>query len=299
LGGTLGKGMSKNGGFAVVRDQPQGKVLAKRAGATFFAMLAIVVVVGWAVASAGAATATWMGGPGCGGRVEWRQHPRTFPFFCDGAAEVEGARWKNWGNATATAHATMNEADLRHGSSVGTAPRVHTAITITATNIQTCSGRRAYTSAKIRFHPSHKAPFTSPYAIYLPHCSPVSPPTGSAPSGSPSPLLWSALEGTVKCGPTAPPVSEVLCQSRVIPPPPTPRDGDPGFVFLHATGAPMVTWVSQLLWPTYGPFTPLAAGATWSDPALQITCDIGESEVHCSNGSGNGFTISQTGYTPF
>jgi hypothetical protein len=84
-----------------------------------------------------------------------------------------------------------------------------------------------------------------------------------------------------------------------IPPPPAPGDGDSGFVFLHATGAPMVTRISQLLWPEYGPFTPLAAGATWSDKALRITCNIGANEIRCGNGSGNGFTISQTSYAPF
>lgn len=274
-------------------DQAQGRVRAKQSGATCFALLVALLVAAWA-APAGAAAATWMGGPGCGGRVEWRQHPATFPFFCDGAAVVEHAHWRNWGKATATATATMNEADLRHGSSVATAPRVHTAIAITVTHIETCSGRRAYTSGQVRFYRPHKAPLTSPYGIYLPHCS-----AGAPPGGSPSPRLWSALEGKVKCGPTAPPLAELLCGSGVIPPPPTPEEGDPGYVFLQATGAPTVAEVSQLLWPEYGPFTPLAAGSTWSDPTLQITCNIGESQVRCSNGSGNGFTIGQTSYTPF
>ena len=115
---------------------------------------------------------------------------------------------------------------------------------------------------------------------------------------SSSPRLWSALEGKVECGPTAPPLAELLCQSRVIPPPPTSGEGDSGFVFLQATGAPMVARVSQLLWPEYGPFTPLAAGASWSDKALKITCNVGANEIRCSNGSGNGFAISQTSYAP-
>jgi hypothetical protein len=237
---------------------------------------------------------TWMGGPGCGGRIEWRQHPATFPYFCDGAAVIEHVRWRNWGKATATAHATMNEADLRHGASVGTAPRIHSAITLTATHPETCSGRRAYTSIRIRFDTPHKGPRTLQYPTYLPHCS-----AGSPPSDSSSPRLWSALEGKVECGPTAPPLAELLCQSRAIPPPPTPGEGDSGFVFLQATGAATVAQVSQLLWPEYGPFTPLATGATWSNKALQITCNVGANEIRCSNGSGNGFTISQTSYAPF
>jgi hypothetical protein len=111
--------------------------------------------------------------------------------------------------------------------------------------------------------------------------------------------LWSALAGKVECGPTAPPLSELLCQSRAIPPPSTTGEGDAGFVFLQATGAPTTARLSQLLWPEYGPFTPLAAGATWSDKALRVKCNVGPNEVRCSNGSGNGFTISQTSYAPF
>jgi hypothetical protein len=243
-------------------------------------------------ASASTSAATWMGGPGCGGSLEWRQHPVAFPYFCDGAALVERARWSNWGNPTATARATMNEADLRHGASVGTAPRIHSAVTLTATHIETCSGRRTYTAISIRFDKPHKGPSTLHYPSYLPHCSAGSPPSNS------SPRLWSALAGKLECGPTAPPLAEFLCQSSAIPPPPT-GEGDAGFVFLQATGAPLVARVGQLLWPEFGPFGPLAVGATWSDKALQITCNVGATDVRCSNGSGNGFTISQTSYAPF
>jgi hypothetical protein len=235
-----------------------------------------------------------MGGPGCGGAHEWRQHPVSFPYFCDGAALVERAHWRNWAKATATARATMNEADLRHGASVGTAPRIHSAITVIATHIETCGGRRAYTLVSIRFDKPHRGQRTLQYPAYLPHCS-----VGSPPSGSSGRRLWSALEGKVECGPTAPPLAELLCQSRAIPPPPNPGEGDSGFVFLKATGSAMVAQVSQLLWPQYGPFTPLAAGATWSDKALQISCTVGASEIRCSNGTGNGFTISQTSYAQF
>jgi hypothetical protein len=235
-----------------------------------------------------------MGGPVCGGQNEWRQHPVAFPYFCDGAAVIEHARWRGWGKATATAHATMNEADLRHRASVGNAPRIHSAITLTATHIEICSGRRAYTSISIRFGKRHKGPRTLRYPTYLPRCSVESPPNDPS-----SPRLWSALEGTVECGPTAPPLAELLCQSRVIPPPATPGVGDPGFVFLKATGTATVARLSQLLWPGYVPVTPLATGATWSDKALQITCTVGPSEIRCSNGTGNGFTVSQTSYAPF
>ncbi|MCW3028106.1 MAG: hypothetical protein JWN81_1317 [Solirubrobacterales bacterium] len=78
----------------MVTDQPQGKGRAKQAAAMCFALLAAVTVAARA-APAGAATATWMGGPGCGGRIEWRQHPAAFPYFCDGAAVIEHVRWRN------------------------------------------------------------------------------------------------------------------------------------------------------------------------------------------------------------
>jgi hypothetical protein len=65
--------------------------------------------------------ATWMGGPGCGGANEWRQHPVAFPYFCDGAAIVEGARWRDWGHSTATAQATFDEALLSSHNSVASA----------------------------------------------------------------------------------------------------------------------------------------------------------------------------------
>jgi hypothetical protein len=249
------------------------------------------------IGAAGASTAgaTWMGGPGCGGKIEWRQHPATFPYFCDGAAVVEHVRWSSWGKPTATAHATMNEADLTVGTSVATAPRVHSAVTITASHIETCSGRRAYTSIRIRFDKPHRGPRTLQFGTYLPHCS-----AGSTPTGASSSLLWTALEGKVWCGPTAPPLRELLCQSKSVPAPPTPADyGDPGFVFLHATGVPQPARVSQLLWHEHQTPTPLAAGATWGSKELQITCRVSESEVRCSNASGNGFTISQTSYTAF
>jgi hypothetical protein len=252
------------------------------------------------ISEAGAAAATtpgttWMGGPGCGGKIEWRQHPATFPYFCDGAAVVEHVRWSKWGKPTATAHATMNEADLSAGTSVAAAPRVHRAITITASRIEMCSGRRAYTSVRIRLDNPNKGRRVLQFGTFLPHCSAT-----SAPPGASSPLLWTVLEGKVWCGPTAPPLRELLCQSKSVPPPPTPADyGDPGFVFLHTTGQPQPARVSQLLWHEHQTPTPLAAGASWSSTELQITCRVSASNVRCSNASSNGFTITQTGYSAF
>ncbi len=122
---------------------------------------------------AAAAPTTWMGGPGCGGASEWRQHPIAFPYFCDGAAVVEGARWHNWGAATATARATFNEALLSSHNSVASAPRRRSAVTITASHIELCSGRRAYTSIKIHYAVPRNGISTLTLATLLFHCHPL------------------------------------------------------------------------------------------------------------------------------
>jgi hypothetical protein len=120
-----------------------------------------------------AARGTWMAGPGCG-RLEWLQHPSAFPYFCDGAAFVEKVRWRSWGSSTAKASATMNEADLRHGKSVATAPRIRSAVTIIASHIELCGHRRVYSSVAIHFNRPNKGPSTLHLASYLPRgCSPV------------------------------------------------------------------------------------------------------------------------------
>ena len=120
-----------------------------------------------------AGQATWMGGPGCGGAKEWRQHPVAFPYFCDGAAVVEGARWRNWGRSTATAQATFNEALLSSHNSVASAPRRRSSVTIAATHIELCSGHRAYTSIKIHYAVPAKGISTLTLPSFLPHCRPL------------------------------------------------------------------------------------------------------------------------------
>ncbi|MGH3427323.1 MAG: hypothetical protein ACRDQZ_07105 [Mycobacteriales bacterium] len=120
----------------------------------------------------------WMAGPGCG-RHEWFQHPRAFPYFCDGAAYVEKARWQRWGSDRAKAKATMNEAVLTAHNSVGTAPRLRSPVTIVASQIRFCGHHRAYTRIVIRFHKSHKGVDKLELGSLLPSCS-ASPGGGSA-----------------------------------------------------------------------------------------------------------------------
>lgn len=95
----------------------------------------------------------WMSGPGCGARKEFFKHPAEFPYFCDGAAIVEKAHWSNWGKPRATATAIFNEADLKHGDSVATAPRLYNPVKIVASHIGLCGDRLAYRSVAIRYVP--------------------------------------------------------------------------------------------------------------------------------------------------
>jgi hypothetical protein len=110
----------------------------------------------------------WMAGPGCGGRFEWYAHPAAFPYFCDGSAVVQKARWQHWGQSTATAAATFNEAVLTAHNSVGTAPRRSSAVTIVASHVELCRGRRVYRSVVIRYDRPQPGPSTLPVASYLP-----------------------------------------------------------------------------------------------------------------------------------
>ncbi len=123
--------------------------------------------------SSGAAqdNGTWMTGPGCGGRSEWFRHPVAFPYFCDGAAVVEKAKWRHWGQSIAEAHAKFNEAVLTSHNSVGTAPRRTSAVTITASHIKSCGGRRVYSSIVIRYDKAQRGPRTLQLASFLPGCS--------------------------------------------------------------------------------------------------------------------------------
>jgi hypothetical protein len=113
---------------------------------------------GSAVAHGRAGTGgTWMAGPGCG-RVEWFRHPAAFPYFCDGAAVVEKALWSNWGSSTARAEATFNEAVLNSHNNVASAPRRRSAVTIVASQIKHCDGRRAYSSVVIHYDKPTRGP---------------------------------------------------------------------------------------------------------------------------------------------
>jgi alpha-tubulin suppressor-like RCC1 family protein len=121
--------------------------------------------------------------------------------------------------------------------------------------------------------------------------------------------LWSALGGKLICGlafhvsgsPT-----QLLCSDRVIPAPKhtTSDEGDPGFVYLPATGTAHPTRLSQYSWQSPNGYLPsghkaLSPGQRWALPGLAITCTIGASSVRCVNAAHHGFTITLESYRGF
>ncbi|HKF81489.1 MAG TPA: hypothetical protein VKB23_00850 [Solirubrobacterales bacterium] len=138
------------------------------------ALLAVCVVSFLLIPGAigkGNVRGVWMAGPGCGGQFEWFQHPRGFPYFCDGNADVEKAHWRNWSNPKATATATFNEAAVGEHDSVLTAPRRRSAVTITASQIKSCGGRHAYTRIVITYRKAVNGVKKLEEASLLPKCT--------------------------------------------------------------------------------------------------------------------------------
>jgi hypothetical protein len=171
-------------------------------GLAAFSAMALCLLAGILTPSgSGAAMAqkripgTWMAGPGCGG-TEWFQHPRAFPYFCDGAAYVEKAQWQGWGGASARAEATMNEAVLTAHNSVGDAPRSLSPVTVIASHVERCGNRRVYRSVVIHFDDPHKGPDKLKLPTYLP-CKP--PATQAGPSKA-AEFLARPAGGFISCG---------------------------------------------------------------------------------------------------
>ena len=85
-----------------------------------------------------------------------------------------------------------------------------------------------------------------------------------------SPALWAALDGKVICGLAIGQSQQLLCSARVVPAPKQgSSEGDPGFVFLRATGPPQLARLSQYSWQKPAGYEPtgrptLTSGQTWS-----------------------------------
>jgi hypothetical protein len=123
-------------------------------------------------------------------------------------------------------------------------------------------------------------------------------------------LLWSALGGKVRCGPTYHPPGmpeELLCIASSIPAPKPdthPLYGEP-VVFLKARGRPQRVRLNQgglfekeqLLGITSA--TQLRPGTSWNRPELGVTCAVEKRAVRCRNSDGHGFVIRQDAYRAF
>lgn len=132
---------------------------------------------------------------------------------------------------------------------------------------------------------------------------------GPSPGGASRAPIWSALDGKVVCGlaihPPKEPVRDLLCFARPVPPPKRPDpEGDPGFVFLHATGNPRLAKLSQYSFVVEGGWEPqnqtaLGPGRRWANSAIGVHCTISVTTVRCANRSGHGFAITTSSYDGF
>ena len=100
---------------------------------------------------------TWMNVSGCaapgGGPYNqpvWAQHPAAIGGTCDGSASYFGVRWRHWGDAAATATATLKVA-LGCTPSCAAAPRRDYAVTFVAANVKYCGTRRIYGTITMRY----------------------------------------------------------------------------------------------------------------------------------------------------
>jgi hypothetical protein len=113
--------------------------------------------------------------------------------------------------------------------------------------------------------------------------------------------FWQPASRQIGCGieihAPSQPGNTLICSARGIPAPSSgPTDGDPGFVTLKASGAPVRIRTSQDSFEGTTPTT-LPSGSTWS--SIGITCKLTASSVRCTNRSGHGFKITTHGYTAF
>jgi hypothetical protein len=124
---------------------------------------------------------------------------------------------------------------------------------------------------------------------------------------SPHALIWRALNGKVICGVAVHARGEaakyVLCSAHPIPAPKhsSSSEGDPGFVFLAASGRPRLARLSQYSFEAKNGWLPknqtsLGPGRKWSYGRIGVICRVAAAKVRCVNHDGHGFTITKTSY---
>jgi hypothetical protein len=239
---------------------------------------------------------TWMAGPGCGGGYEWLQHPRELPYFCDGTAVLEDARWRDWGKPQARASATLDEALLGAHDNPANAPRQRTPVTIVASHVKRCGGRRAYTSVVIHLSEDRGGPRTLRLASLLPPCRRL----GAQPAPPKAAEFYARpAGGLISCGMYA---DQVICQSSALV---SAGTGTTQWVArMNADGR--VSRCSQALSDGQDPCRAgnVGEGAPTYAPGKRVvvgpfTCEVLASGVECTlSASGKGFLIEPDAIAP-
>jgi hypothetical protein len=242
---------------------------------------------------------TWMaGGPGCGGRWDWVQHPTTFPYFCDGIAVVEKAQWQDWGGETARATATMNEAMLTGNSgSAAQAPRQLSAVTVVASHSERCGRRRIYRSVVIRFDNPHKGQAKT---LRMPSPPCPKPPAKHPSTASAAEFIVRPGGGFISCGMYGGESAGVICQSHQL-----TADGEEALMHI-AKLQPDGKVVACSQHPIEGRCQEGNAGSpipTYSAGKRikvgRFACEVLEAGVQCTvAASGKGFLITPSEITP-
>ena len=129
-------------------------------------------------------------------------------------------------------------------------------------------------------------------------------------SGTSHALVWRALDGKVICGvsihPPGEPSKYLLCFARPVPPPKhsSSSEGDPGFVFIGASGHPRLARISQYSFQAKNGWlaknqAALGPGRRWSYGRIGVICRVAAAKVRCANHDGHGFTITKSSYRGF
>jgi hypothetical protein len=208
------------------------------------------------------------------------------------------ARWTDWGGKTATGHGGL----VFCGT--GGCITENSTFTITGLARRPDGPGTAYSRLVVTYRAAGTGQTTHETYDVWPATWPR-PANGHDSSAS----LWAALGGKVICGlgiHARGQPSELLCSDRAIPPPANTTDdeGDPGFVYLGATGLPSPTRLSQYSWQSPNGWeasgrATLEGGRTWHRPGLAVTCTASATAVRCTNGSRHGFRLTVSSYTPF
>lgn len=232
---------------------------------------------------------------GCGGRKAGRRGARVSAAGLRARRGGAGGR-RLWGNA----HGDFQTGG-RYASATVSGTKWLTEDTCAGTLVAVARG-----AVSVEDRASQRTVFVTAGHRYLAHPGGSGPPSQSGRSRA---LIWRALDGKVVCGVAfhlpREPAKQLLCFARPVP---APRnggsEGDPGFVYLGATGSPRLARLSQYSFEAEDGWeaknqTPLGPGRKWANSAIGVTCSVSAATVRCVNRAGHGFTIGASSYGGF